>query len=205
MSQKIAKFLNSPLCLLVWGFIFTTCVGSYINNQYHEKSWRSKAQFEIFKEQLTESKVFEEELLTLASQRFTLLERVYFELAAYRLDSARATWKEYYVIVNLWNHAINANRNRTALLFGEAMSKALLDDTENQSDNPKSLHHRFRLAHYSVLETLQCMKSNCESENRRKNLDIAREHINLLGVVKDELSRDIRRAIIQKHENLVTH
>ncbi len=204
MLTKIANFLNSPLSLLIFGFLGTTVLGGYMNNAYHEQSWKSKARFEVFKEHLSESKKFEKELLLLSSKRFALLERVHFELASDRLKSARQVWKEYFVVVKEWNHAVKSNRNRVSLLFGEDVALSFLSDDESNAEKPLSLHHQFRKAHYAVLSTLKCMKKECEPSLRRGMLDDARNKLNMLGITHDEFSRDLRRAIVIKHNNLIS-
>jgi hypothetical protein len=50
--KSLFEIINSPFSLLAAGFLFTTLVGSYINNSFHEKSWQNQARFEIFKERL---------------------------------------------------------------------------------------------------------------------------------------------------------
>jgi len=202
-KKSLYDLLNSPLSLLVAGFLLTTLVGSYINNAFHEGSWKSKARFEIFKERLKEASEAQDSIIVLSNKRIALLERIYSELEENRLQSAREIWKEYFHIVKEWNNNVKSNNNRISLLFGDTVSLALLDNNENSIDNPKSLHHIFRKAHNSVLAVIECMKSECNLSEKESLLIEARKRLDLLGLAHDDFSRQLRIVLKQKETELL--
>ncbi len=203
-GKSLFDLINSPFSLLVAGFLFTTLVGSYINLSFHEKSWKSKARFEIFKERLKEASETQDSILPLSNKRIFLLRRIYFELNEDRLQSARAIWKnEYFPLVNEWNNNVKTNNNRLWLLFGSQISVAFLDENENREDSPKSLHHIFRKAHNSVLSIIECMKSKCAESEKDGFLKEAEMRMNTLGLAHDDFSVQLRRSLIEKELELL--
>ena len=197
-KKTLFEKLNSPISLLAMGFLLTTLAGSYINNSYHEKSWRSKARFEIFKERLKEASETQDSILSLSNRRIFLLRRVYFELLENRLQSARDIWKEYFKVTQEWNNDVKTNKNRLSLLFGNDVGASFLADNENQIDNPKSLHHVFRKAHYAVLEVIECMKKGCNESEKQELLSHAEKRMNSLGLAHDKFSMQLRTSLRQK-------
>jgi hypothetical protein len=201
--KSLFEIINSPFSLLIAGFLFTTLVGSYINNSFHEKSWQSKARFEIFKERLKEARDNQQSIISLSNKRIFLLRRIYSELAENRLQSAREIWKEYYAVVNEWNNNVKTNANLLYLLFGRSISVAFLDNTENLQDNPKSLHHIFRKAHNAVLAVIKCMKRNCSQSERDALLQVAKTRMDSLGLAHDAFSLQLRKSLEDKELKLL--
>lgn len=203
-KKSIFDLLNSPFSLLVVGFLLTTLVGSYINNAFHEGSWKSKAKFEIFKERLKEAGEVQDSIIVLSNKRIVLLGRIYSELKENRLQSARKIWKEYFNSVAIeWNNNVKSNKNRISLLFGNTISLAFLDNNENDSDNPKSLHHIFRKAHNSVLALIECMKSECNLSEKEPLLIETQKRLELLGLAHDSFSTQLRIVLKQKENELL--
>ncbi len=202
-GKSLFELLNSPFSLLIAGFLFTTLVGSYINNSFHEKSWQSKARFEIFKERLKEAREVQQEILSLSNKRIFLLRRIYSELSGDRLRSARAIWKTYFPVVNEWNNTVNTHANLLSLLFGRNISAVFLDNSENQTDNPASLHHLFRKAHGAVLAVIEGMKENCSPAEKEVLMREAKSRMDALGLANDDFSLQLRLALQQKELKLL--
>jgi hypothetical protein len=203
MKKTLFDYLNSPFSLLIAGFLLTTLVGSYINHAFHTESWKSEARFEIFKERLKEASETQSGIIVLANKRITLLRRIHTELQENRLRSARKIWKEYYQIVTEWNNNVKNNSNQLSLLFGDNISLSFLDNNENSADKPKSLHHIFRKAHDSVLDVIECMKSECGFPEKENLLQEARKRLDLLGLAHDNFSSQLRIALRQKESKLL--
>ena len=203
MKKPLFDYLNSPFSLLITGFLLTTLVGSYINYAFHAESWKSKARFEIFKERLKEASEAQSSIIVLSSKRITLLGRIHSELQENRLQSAREIWKEYFQIVKEWNNNVKSNNNRLSLLFGDSVSLSFLDNNENFEDKPKSLHHIFRIAHNSVLDVIECMKSGCNLPEKEKLLLEAQNRLDLLGLAHDNFSTQLRIVLRQKETKLL--
>ena len=207
--KSLFDIINSPFLLLVAGFLFTTLVGSYINNSFHEKSWKSKARFEIFKERFKEDSEAQNSILSLSNKRIFLLRRIYFELTENRLQSARKIWKEYFSVVNEWNNNVKTNANLLSLLFDSQsssdipISDVFLDNTENRESNPKSLHHKFRMAHDAILSVMECMKSNCSQSEKDRLLKEADKRMDALGIAHDEFSVLLRKSLKAKESELL--
>ena len=201
--KSLFDLINSPFSLLVAGFLFTTLVGSYINLSFHEKSWKSKAKFEIFKERLKEAGEAQNSILSLSNKRVFLLRRIHFELTENGLQSAREIWREYFSVVTEWNNNVKTNNNRLSLLFGEHISTAFLDNTENLENNPKSLHHIFRKAHDSVLSVIECMKRNCSQSEKDALLQEAQTRMDTLGLAHDDFSVQLRLSLKDKELKLL--
>ena len=201
--KSLFEIINSPFSLLAAGFLFTTLVGSYINNSFHEKSWQNQARFEIFKERLKEARGAQQSILALSNKRIFLLRRIYSELSENRLQSAREIWKDYFSVVNEWNNTVKSNANLLSLLFGRSVSVAFLDDTENNQDNPKSLHHVFRKAHDAVLAVIECMKSNCSQSEQDILVQEAKMRMDALGIANDEFSVQLRLSLENKELKLL--
>lgn len=201
--KSLFDLINSPFSLLVAGFLFTTLVGSYINLSFHEKSWKSKARFEIFKERLKEASEAQNSILSLSNKRIFLLRRVHYELTENRLQSAREIWKEYFSVVKKWNNNVKTNNNRLSLLFGRHISVAFLDNTENRENNPKSLHHIFRKAHEAVLSVIECMKRNCSQSEKDGLLQEAKMRMDTLGLAHDDFSVQLRLSLKDKELKLL--
>ena len=197
------KWVNSPISLLVAGFLLTTLVGSYINHSFHTESWRSKARFEIFKERLKEATEAQSSIIVLSNRRIILLERILGELTSNRLQSARDIWKEYFEFVNEWNRNVKSNNNRLSLLFGDMVSRSFLDNGEIEAQQPKSLHYIFRQAHIAVLNVIECMKRNCEDAEREQLMLAARAKLDTLGFAHDEFAIRLRTVLKQKEEELL--
>ncbi|MGA1865129.1 MAG: hypothetical protein ACMUHX_08710 [bacterium] len=196
--------LNTPFVLILAGFLFTTVAGTIINHFYHEKSWKSKARFEIFKEKFQEARETQENLLSLANQRIFFLRRIYFELSDDRLQSARDLWKEYFIIVKNWNDQVLANQNKLALLFDNHTAIAFLDDKENHSEEPKSLHHSFRKAHNAILALIECMKgTTCSSQESKDLLNEATLRMDNLGNTHDQFSALLTAKLREKEDLLL--
>ena len=202
-ENSLYRWLNSPLALLLAGFLLTTVVGTYINNAFHEESWRSQARFEIFKERLKEATEAQSSIIVLSNRRIVLLERILGELGANRLQSARDIWKEYFKIVRQWNNNVKSNNNRLSLLFGEAVSLSFLDNTEIEAQQPESLHYIFRQAHQSVLDVIECMKAGCQSAEQIRLLRMARDRLDRLGLAHDDFATDLRIVLKQKETELL--
>ena len=201
MSNKekpVFDLLNSPLSLLISGFLLTTLVGSYINNAFHTESWKSKARFEIFKERLKEAGEAQDSIIVLSNRRIVYLTRINFELKGNRLQSARNIWKEYFQTVKEWNYNVKSNHNRISLLFGDSISLLFLDNNENSSDKPKSLHHIFRKSHASVLTLIECMKNECNQQKKEKLMLETQNNLDSLGFAHDDFSTQLRIALKQK-------
>jgi hypothetical protein len=203
MKKPLFDYLNSPFSLLIAGFLLTTLVGSYINHAFHAESWKSEARFEIFKERLKEASETQSSIIVLSNKRITLLTRIYSELDESRLQSAREIWKEYYQIVTEWNDTVKSNNNRLSLLFGDGVSLSFLNDNESSEDKPKSLHHIIRKAHSSVLDVIECMKSECSLPEKEMLLLEAEKRLDLLGFAHDSFSRQLRIALKQKETELL--
>jgi hypothetical protein len=201
--KSLFELINSPFFLLIAGFLFTTLVGSYINNSFHEKSWQSKARFEIFKERLREAREAQQSILSLSNKRIFLLRRIYSELNEGRLQSAREIWKEYFSVVNEWNNNVKTNANLLSLLFGRSISVAFLDNTENRQDNPKSLHHTFRKAHDAVLSVIEGMKRNITQSEKDILMQEVKTRIDTLGLVHDDFSVRLRLSLEDKELKLL--
>ena len=201
--KSLFEIINSPFSLLTAGFLFTTLVGSYINNSFHEKSWQNQARFEIFKERLKEARGAQQSILALSNKRIFLLRRIYSELSEDRLQSAREIWKEYFSVVDEWNNTVNSNANLLSILFGRNVSVTFLDNTENLQDNPKSLHHVFRKAHNAVLEVIECMKSNCSQTEMDNLMQEAKMRMDALGLANDEFSVQLRLSLEDKELKLL--
>lgn len=203
MKKPLYETLNSPLALLILGFLLTTLVGSYINHSFHDESWKSKARFEIFKERLGEATEAQSSIIVLSNRRITMLERMYFELEANRLQSARNIWKDYFQLVREWNHSVKSNNNRLSLLFGDSVSRSFLDNDENAADEPNSLHHIFRQAHNAVLAVIECMKVDCDSSMQEMLLLDARKRLDTLGLAHDEFALQLRLGLQRKEKELL--
>lgn len=201
--KSLFEIINSPFSLLTAGFLFTTLVGSYINNSFHEKSWQSKARFEIFKERFREAREAQQSILSLSNKRIFLLRRIYNELSENRLQSAREIWKEYFSVVNEWNNNVEANANLLSLLFGRSISVAFLDNTENQQDNPKSLHHVFRKAHNAILSIIECMKKNCSQSEKDILMQEAKTRMDALGLANNDFSIQLILSLEDKELKLL--
>lgn len=202
-NKTLYQWLNSPLSLLIAGFLLTTIVGSYINNAYHNESWRSKARFEIFRERLKEASEAQSSIIVMSNKRIVLLERIVSELGSGRLQSARDIWKEYYKVVKQWNNNVKSNNNRLSLLFGDGVSLSFLDNQEIPLEQPKSLHYIFRKAHDAVLAVIECMKINCGSSEQVRLMQIARERLDTLGLAHDEFATNLRVVLKQKEIELL--
>ena len=203
MKKTLFDYLNSPFSLLIAGFLLTTLVGSYINHAFHAESWKSEARFEIFKERLKEASETQSSIIVLSNKRITLLTRIYSELDESRLQSAREIWKEYYQIVTEWNDTVKSNNTRLSLLFGDGVSLSFLNGNESFEDKPKSLHHIIRKAHSSVLDVIECMKSECSLPEKEMLLQEAEQRLDLLGFAHDSFSRQLRIALKQKETELL--
>jgi hypothetical protein len=139
----------------------------------------------------------------LSNKRIFLLRRIYSELSENRLQSAREIWKDYFSVVNEWNNTVKSNANLLSLLFGRSVSVAFLDDTENNQDNPKSLHHVFRKAHDAVLAVIECMKSNCSQSEQDILMQEAKMRMDALGIANDEFSVQLRLSLENKELKLL--
>lgn len=203
MKKPLYDYLNSPLSLLVFGFVLTTLVGTFINQSFHTEAWKSKARFEIFKERLKEATEAQSSIIVLSNRRITMLERMYSQLQDNRLQVARDIWKEYFQIVREWNNNVKSNSNRLALLFGDRVSDSFLDNDENSEDMPRSLHHVFRRAHEAVLEVIECMKAECKSSLRETLLIEARKRLDTLGRAHDDFAMQLRNGLRQKEKQLL--
>lgn len=202
-ENSLFKWANSPISLLIAGFLLTTLVGSYINHSFHTESWRSKARFEIFKERLKEATEAQSSIIVLSNRRIMLLERILEELANNRLQSARDIWKEYFEVVNEWNRNVKSNNNRLSLLFGDSVSRSFLDNGEIDAEQPKSLHYMFRQGHIAVLNVIECMKRGCKDDEREQLMRIARAKLDALGIAHDDFAIQLRTVLKQKEEDLL--
>ncbi len=202
-ENSLFKWVNSPFSLLIAGFLLTTLVGSYINQAFHNESWRSKARFEIFKERLKEATEAQSSIIVLSNQRIMMLERILEELNSNRLQSARDIWKEYFKVVREWNRNVKSNNNRLSLLFGDPVSLSFLDNSEIDAEQPKSLHYIFRQGHRAVLNVIECMKRDCEAAEREQLMRVARAKLDALGFAHDDFALRLRTVLKQKEENLL--
>jgi hypothetical protein len=196
-------WLNSPFSLLLSGFLLTTLAGSYINNAFHAESWKSKARFEIFKERLQEASDTQTTIIVMANMRIILLNEIYSELGRNRLESAREKWKKYFENVKAWNTNVKSNNNRISLLFGDEVALTFLDNDENHSEEPGSLHHIFRKAHNAVLDIIECMKDGCDAAEKKKLVGEARRRLDLLGLAHDDFAMQLRLSLREKEALLL--
>lgn len=158
-QKKIWALLNSKFVLLVLGFIFTTLVGSYLNNQYQKATWEREKNFEILTFKLNQEVEFIEKFSELAERRFFSLQRLKWVMQSEDREAFDRVWEEYYQAVIDWNQKLNINYDQVRRFFGVNIADEFYN--VNESDNSGGLHGRFREAHDQALEVKECFESHC--------------------------------------------
>jgi len=201
-ENKSASFWNSPISLMVIGFLLTTVAGSYVSSVFHEHSWKSKAKFEVFKEHLKDAMQVEEQIIAFSNERIFYLRRINDALKIHDLQKALDIKAQYSKVVQKWNIEVKSNKNKLSFLFGEDISVLFLDYNEKHNATPKSLHHSIRKAHASTVELIKCLKNNCSEELEHKLVDISNNDLDNVGILHDKFSISIQKALLEKENKL---
>lgn len=151
--DSVADFANSPVGLLLVGFVLTAVVGTYISSRIQLSASQRQTERELQVERYRDGTRFLAELSELAGMRFFGLQRWLWAIGnpqAYEYERER---RRYYELVAEWNHRVWANRATLRLLVGSDEADSFLDYRDDgRGDDPHSLHYLFARAHQHVLE-----------------------------------------------------
>ena len=176
MLNKIWKFLNSSVGLLLLGFCFTSLLGAIFSDLIQRRAWQHKSQleqqrqdfewkrsrkFELLRRKLNEGQKTIEDISDLINLRFFRLQKVYETVLSGKYEDMEKRWKEHMDAVEKWNVKLIINGNKLRRLVNSEISKKFnnyeTDDPNLQ--NPITLHGKFFLAHGEIKKLFLCSKS----------------------------------------------
>ncbi len=75
--SDVFKDLQSPLVLLLLGFLLTTVLGGFVASKLQETAWERRTKLELFLKRYEEGTALLDELSSLVDRRFFALQRFY--------------------------------------------------------------------------------------------------------------------------------
>lgn len=194
--KKLWLLLNSNFFLLLFGFILTTIVGTYLNYSFQKSSWEREKRFKILSYNLDEGTKYIEKLSNLMNRRFLGLQRVLWLLQVGDKKKVQEIWDEYYVSVIEWNHELNANRSRIIRLAGYKLANYFWKPgDEHNIINPISIHGKFRATHIKILNAKKCLTNNCT--NLDKNIKEAQNALTNLDMNLDKFINELTKVFLE--------
>jgi len=186
-KSKTWAFLNSNIFLLIFGFVLTTILGTFLSDRLQTKAWERQSsmekerqdyewkrekKFELLRRKLDEGQSTLEEISDLINIRFYRLQNTYINIAQGNISAANASWKAYFKTVEEWNVKLIIYQNKIRRLVSEDEANLFNNyETDNASlESAESLHGQFYIVHQSVLDLLRCLRrSNCQITQSEKD------------------------------------
>jgi hypothetical protein len=199
MTNKIWKFLNSNLFLLILGFVLTSVLGTFLSDRLQERSWQKEKKFEILKIKLEEGQNSLEEISDLINRRFYRLQNVYIFIVQGDKVNAERSWAEYIEVVEEWNAKLIINQNKIRRLVNDEEALKFNNyETDNLNNNdPISIHGKFYVVHQEILDLLRCLKrEKCSITKEQK--DKVNKMLRDLDYVTDNFIDNISTIFLQR-------
>jgi hypothetical protein len=174
MKKKISIFLNSPLGLLIIGFILTTLIGTFINSIYQKSSWNRTKNYEVLTRLLDKQEVLINDLSKDMNYRSYWLWKVFFILddnwSSKNRKNLIDTWTKYNETVIKWNENLRFNKSRIRRLASEKLSDKFYQYNNNLSYD-STIYYNFTVSHNLIKKLV-----NFSLSNSKRNSDIDLEN-----------------------------
>ena len=201
-NNNLWVFLNSNLFLLLLGFFLTTIVGTYLNNSFQKSSWEREKRFKILSYNLEQGTDYIENISDLMNRRFMGLQRVMWAIERKNKKDIEKIWDEYYLSVIEWNHELNANRSRIIRLAGYGTANIFWKPgDEHNMENPISIHGKFRVAHYNILNAKKALVNN--KGNLEIKMELAQNSLSKLDMNIDKFINDLTKVFLEMEKDRV--
>lgn len=180
--KNTRSILNAPFTLLIFGFLLSGVLGTYLSYLFQNNAWKQKIRHEIALYQLEETKSTIEDILILGRKRFYAMQKVYWALESYDTSAAQENWQAYCAIKDEWNISIENYRSKIKVLLDSDLAYSLLDqnDARRYTSQP-SVHASFVKTHNVLKRFYECPQN---SETRRQ---LEGDTLNSLTCLSDTL------------------
>ena len=152
-QTAVLSILQSPLGLLLIGFLLTSLLGSLFATRLQNAAWERQTRLEVFRKRYDEGIALLDHLSALIDKSYFALQRFLWALEDGNDDEyIKTKEQEYFKMVVEWNGLLRSNRNKIRLLVGEAQANRFLDyGDDGRPENPKSIHYQHVKVHNIVL------------------------------------------------------
>ena len=124
--ESIWKKCNSPLVLLVLGFLLTAIAGGVVNDVFQKSSWERERKFSIRTYDLERANAFLEHLTELMYMRFFISRRLVYRVSDLSKEEYNKLFEqEYLPSFNEWNKYLYVNESKLERLTNEETVKLL--------------------------------------------------------------------------------
>ncbi len=187
MIKKIQSLIESKIGQLFFGFALTTALGSILNVQYQEASWKREQKFEILKRSLTEYEQTVEGISELISQRAFKLDRVIWVLpqkntGITNTEIIKTRWDDYYSEVMNWQKKIKVDYSKLYFTAGKDIADLLYIGEERSGKEPSSIYEYFSSTHDVIFNACCCINKQvspaCHKVNEEECGSIDLDDIN---------------------------
>lgn len=199
MSWFVRMSKNS-LFLLIVGTILTASVGTWLNNQYQQRTWEREKRFEIVSRRLADLDRLLVEMPETMKKRLFGLQRYLWGVKSGSWDELRGLWNEYYACVIKWNVELRSHHSRIQRLAGDSLASRFFDYEDPQTDSPSSLHARFRNIHKQIVRIRH--RINSGGGDSLDNLSRVEQKIIELEALTDQFIDDLTNVCLDEQASL---
>src|SRR5436309_13510790 len=119
--------IQSPIGLLLFGFVLTTLAGSIITSRLQAGSWQRQTRVDLFRKRYDEGTQFLDQFSRAIGNRFFYLQRLLWAIPDTKDDQMRQIELDYFKVVAEWNSTYWMFRNKIRLLVGDESANGFLD------------------------------------------------------------------------------
>jgi hypothetical protein len=198
MKNKVLNIINSKIFLLIFGFILTGLVGSFLNYRFQKESWKRQANHEAMKKQLNQTYEGIEEIMLQANKRFYSMQKVFWSLESSKQENAQEKWIQYNHIKDDWNINLGGYRSKIKVFLNPKIAYELLGEEDARDyQNKGCLHSYFVVTHYKLKQLLEYSGFD---EKERKEIELsALNSLSELGKRIRDFSDKCYQAYIDKY------
>lgn len=187
--KKIWISRNEKFSLAVVGLLLTGVLSTFISTVYQNISWTKQQEFQVFKEEVNESKKAIETINIKIRDRIYTIQKIHWSLENYDLKSAHLHYKEYTKIKDKWNILLPIWRNKIKRLVNEELAFLLLDSNNSvNTATDNSVHAAFVRLHNATRNWKRCLERRKDGNEETKCKNIRFQELQIEADAKLQLA-----------------
>ena len=187
---------------LLFTFIIIVFAGSWINNQFQDRTWDRQVRYELLKNELDDERSTINDLTKLINKRLFATNQIIWAYQNGNSSLIDSQWEQYMTTVNEWNTEDTVIQSKLVQTYGYSIAGEFLNETDDlNNDIPTSIHYKFFKIHQELLIIRNCKQQGCSTSKAFAVIS------KLTEAVTDQQSRylgNLNKNLINQFEGLKT-